>query len=289
MGGGSYDSSSRNLRAVSSGYYTKSSEEIFSGGMHDSMSPKKAHLRESRDSEEHPNSLPIILSLDVTGSMGSIPMDLIKDGLPTIMQGIIDAGIPDPQLLFLAVGDHIWDRHPLQVGQFESSDELLDNWLTKVFIESGGGGNGGESYGLAHYFAAYHTSIDSLEKRGNKGFLFTIGDEKYLPTYSKNTIQDLMGLSESRDFTFEQLYEVAKEKYHVYHLHLKQGMNGRDENVMNSWKRTLGENLIIVDSIKDIPKFIAQIVSQKASSYQKEVFKPNVASVPSSGEQVMML
>jgi len=289
MGSGSYDSSSRGLRAASAGYYTKSSEEVFSSRMHDSMDPKKAHLRESRDSEEHPNSLPIILSLDVTGSMGDIPADLIKDGLPTIMQGIIDAGIPDPQLLFLAVGDHVWDRHPLQVGQFESSDELLDNWLTKVYIESGGGGNGGESYGLAHYFAAYHTSTDSLEKRGNKGFLFTIGDENYLPVYSKNAIKDLMGIPESRDFTFAELYEVAKEKYHVYHLHLKQGLNGTDEKIMNSWKRTLGENLIIVDNIKDISKFVAQIVSQKASTYQKEVFKSNITNVSDPQEQIMML
>lgn len=38
-------------------------------------------IRECRDSEEHPESLPIIIALDVTGSMGMVPHSLITGGL----------------------------------------------------------------------------------------------------------------------------------------------------------------------------------------------------------------
>ena len=63
------------------------------------------------------------------------------------------------------------DSAPLQVGQFESSDELLDKWLTNIYFEAGGGGNGGESYALAWYFAALKTATDSMEKSvGRKAF-----------------------------------------------------------------------------------------------------------------------
>lgn len=47
--------------------------------------------------------------------------------------------IPDPQVLFSAIGDAHTDCAPLQIGQFESGLEM-DDWLTKIYLESGGGG-----------------------------------------------------------------------------------------------------------------------------------------------------
>ena len=150
-------------------------------------------FRESRDSEEHPKSVAIMIGLDVTGSMGSVPEHLVKHGLPHMMDEIIKAGEPDPQVLFMGIGDHEFDRSPLQVGQFESSDELLDKWLMDTYLEGGGGGNDGESYMLAWYFAARHTKIDCWEKRKEKGFLFTIGDEHNLPSIPGPVLEKIMG------------------------------------------------------------------------------------------------
>jgi len=181
MGHGGYSSDSRTLRASAMGYATKSRQEIFSSkSMNNAMNPNGMDVRESRDSDEHPLSVAIVLALDVTGSMGSIPHHLVKEGLPEVMEGIMKRGEKDPQVLFLGIGDHEFDRAPLQVGQFESSDELLDKWLTDIYLEGGGGGNDGESYMLAWYFAWKHTSIDCFEKRGRKGYLFTVGDEPVL-------------------------------------------------------------------------------------------------------------
>lgn len=261
MGGGYYSITDRAVRSKSVGYDTKSRDEIFTQRtIHNEMSPRNAQLRESCDSSDHPESIAIILGLDVTGSMRSIPHQLVKDGLPHIMGNIIQRGINDPQLLFLGIGDHECDRHPLQVGQFESSDELLDKWLTTVYLEGGGGGNEGESYHLAWYFAGNHTKIDCFEKRKKKGFLFTIGDEPCLKTLSRNSVENIMGNVHYDEISSVELLDNARKMYHVYHLHVKQGSNGNSQKVMDGWKQLMGDNLIIVEDYEDISKIIPDLI-----------------------------
>ena len=154
MGSGCYSYSDRSVRAKSSGYYDKPADDVFQQNrkreIHESMDPKKITLRECCDSDSHPFTVPIILTLDVTGSMREIPKDLIKDGLPTLMSTMIQNGVKDASLLFLAVGDHENDKAPLQVGQFESGDTELDLWLTRTWLEGGGGANAGRFQYLAN-------------------------------------------------------------------------------------------------------------------------------------------
>lgn len=271
MGHGSYSSTARFSRAKASGYYSKSAREIFDQrNINNAMNPSGIDIRESRDSDEHPESLAIIIALDVTGSMGSIPHYLVKDGLPHIMEGIMKQGVKDPQILFLGIGDHECDHAPLQVGQFESSDELLDHWLTTVYLEGGGGGNAGESYHLAWYFAGNHTSIDCFEKRNKKGFLFTIGDEPVLSDLPMRAVKEIMGTSQASDYTQLELLDKAREMYNVYHLHLKQGSNGRSQYVMDGWKQLMKDNLIIINRKEDVSSIVANIVTKNYQSVGSE-------------------
>ncbi len=261
MGSGSYSSETRAIRSNSLGYDRKSRDEIFTQkSINNAMNPFGINIREARDSDEHPNSLAIILGLDVTGSMGSIPHFLVKEGLPAVVSKIIQGGEADPQILFLGIGDHECDRSPLQVGQFESSDELLDKWLTDVYLEGGGGGNAGESYLLAWYFAAYHTATDCLAKRNKKGFLFTIGDEPTLKVLPAGVLKKLIGDGQYEDFTAASLYTKASEKYNIYHIHVKETNSGSRREVMDSWKQLLCDNLIIVEKASDISKAITDTV-----------------------------
>jgi len=99
MGGGFYSCSARSVRAEATYSSTHTADQIFAKAITKEMDPVDITLREARDSDEHPNSVAIILGLDVTGSMGTIPEQLIKTGLPTVMSQIIDSGVPDPQVL----------------------------------------------------------------------------------------------------------------------------------------------------------------------------------------------
>ena len=283
MGGSSYSHSSRNLRSHSEGYYTKSANEIFTQNtkrvIHEQMNPKGVTIRESRDSENHPNSIPIIIALDFTGSMGHIPHELIKDGLPTIMSGIIEHGIPDPQVLFLGIGDHECDRAPLQVSQFESGDAELDMWLTRSYIEGGGGGNGGESYGLAHYFAANHTVTDHWEKRGQKGFLFTIGDEPNLRNYPSRALNEITGNGDISTFTDEEILAKAQEKWNVYHI-----MPGKEtRNAKQYWTSLLGQNMVWVESGNKVAEAIRDIIISNTVPYEGSTSNVITESTPDVG------
>ena len=277
MGGGSYSTSNRVLRHTkdygSYDNFQKSSiNEVFTKrNIESAMNPNGVKIRESRDSEEHPESIAIIIGLDVTGSMGTVPHHLVKEGLPTIMENILKKDIRDPQVLFLGIGDHFVDEAPLQVSQFESSDELLDKWLTSVWLEGGGGGNGGESYLLAWYFASLHTSIDCFEKRGQKGFLFTVGDEPVHKEVSKGVLKGIMGDGEYQTYSAHTLFEKASEKYNVYHIHISETGTGSRKEVMDGWKELLSDHLIIIDDYKNVADAIVKVILEKNNFLVKPV------------------
>lgn len=286
MGGGFYCSTSRLMRSDSMGYTTKSVGEIFiQKQVNNAMNPHGVALRESRDSNEHPNSLAIVLALDVTGSMGSIPHHLVKEGLPTIMDTIIKKGILDPQLMFLAIGDHTCDNSPLQIAQFESNDAQLDHWLTNVYLEGGGGGNDGESYLLAWYFAGHRTDIDCFKKRGQKGLLFTIGDEPCLKELPKKSIQGIMGEGQYDNFTSYSLLEKARSMYDVYHIHVKETSSGSRQQVMNGWKQLIGDNLIIANSHKEIPELIASKIIERYKNVYTGLINEGVVITPTTSSK----
>lgn len=187
-----------------------------------------------RDSQEHPHSTPIIIALDVTGSMMNTPYEMIKNHLPKIMDSVMQMGVRDPQLLFMAVGDHEYDRYPIQVGQFESDTEKILNSLESLVIEGGG-----ESYLLAHIVAGYHTETDSWFQRHTKGFLFTIGDEPNLQGIPGNSLTEILGYQKGAgSISANEAIRKAQEQYHVFHIHITNASHST--RVAESWKNLLG-------------------------------------------------
>ena len=267
MGGGFY--SFDNARARSANYQSHSREEIFSNRSIDPLMVIKGKVRESCDSEEHPNSYPIIIGLDVTGSMGQVPENLIKEAFPEIMKTIMEKGVEHAQICFVGIGDHYSDEAPIQVGQFETSDELTEKWLKAIFIEGGGGGNNGESYQLAWYFAAFHTKTDSFEKRGIKGTLITIGDEPCHASVSGKVLRELFGEGEGEMLTSTLLKEVQK-KWDVYHINVND-WSSDNYGSPRKWRDVIGENrLALSESMesKEIGDLLSTII---VSSYKKNV------------------
>ena len=285
MGATYYSCDTRALRATTMSYASAPVSKTFVqtnlGVVHESMDSKKVVFREARDSEAHPRSVPIILALDVTGSMGSVPRQLIADGLPTLMSKLIQAGCPDAALCFLAIGDHEYDRYPVQVAQFESGDAELDMWLTRTYLEGGGGGNAGESYPLAWEFAANRVRTDAWDKRKEKGFVITIGDEPFLKTFPVRAFREIYGednASVQDSVTAQELYEAACERFNVIHISLTHGRRGAHD----MWSQLLGDNHIVVESHTMIPDTIAdtiiQIMDNENTLVSESPTKPNKAT-----------
>ena len=236
----------------------RSADEVFAQrSCHQMMNPKGLKVRESRDSADHPNSLGIVFALDVTGSMGEIPELIAKKELPTFMKLLTACGIADPQPLFMAIGDANTDSAPLQIGQFESTAELMDQWLTRTYIEGGGGGNGGESYELAFYVLAQHTDIDCWTKRKKRGYLFMTGDENPFDTVSRHQVEALVGDSLDEDIPVEEAVAAAAENYHLFFLIPDLQRRGRCEK---RWRELLGDHVICMESPEDTCAVAAAIV-----------------------------
>jgi hypothetical protein len=139
---------------------------------------------------------------------------------------------------------------------------LLDKWLTDIYLEGGGGGNAGESYLLAWYFAGKHTSIDCFEKRKQKGFLFTIGDEPILDSIPKSKIREIMGDGQYETYDAKVLLDAARKMYNVYHIHIKETASGSRQQVIDGWKQLMGDNLIVAERHEDVAELISGIVTK---------------------------
>lgn len=224
------------------------------------LDPKGVKWRESRDSADNPLSSAIIVGIDVTGSMGMLAEALAIKGLGTLFQSILDEKpVPDPHVMFMAIGDAHCDQAPLQVSQFEADNRIVEQ-LTQLWLEGGGGGNNSESYHLPWYFASQHTSIDCFEKRGRKGYLFTAGDESTPTPLLRGEIARFIGDTPQNDYSAEQLLRMAQEKYHVFHIIIEEGNYARTalDSVQVAWRKLMGQNAL---SLKDHTKLADGIVA----------------------------
>ena len=234
--------------------------------MNPKFDPKFIDCRYSRDSEDHPDSTPIIIGLDVTGSMGYLANEIAKEGLhETMMKLFSTKPVNDPQIMFSAVGDVV-DDAPLQVTQFESdiriAQQLLDLWL------EGGGGDGPEDYHLLWYFAAKHTATDRFEKRGQKGYLFTIGDADCHGTLSSENIKSIFN-DKCEDLTISDIAKMASEKYELFHINIVNGIKSKPA-ILN--KALPGRILCInKENISVIPELIVSTLMLYQGSSMQDV------------------
>lgn len=256
MGYGNYSYAAH--AALVAGRANQARSEVFAQTQcHALMNPKGLKVRESRDSTEHSDALGIIFALDVTGSMGGIPHLLAKQELPNLMKLLGACNVADPQVMFMAVGDATSDRAALQVGQFETTAELMDQWLTWSFLEGGGGGTGQESYELAFYVAAQHTDTDNFVKRKKKGYFFMTGDELPYPAVSRHQVEALIGEKLDEDIPIEEVIAAAAEMYHLFFLIPDPGRAAR---VAPRWRQLLGDHAITMESPDDTCRVAAAIV-----------------------------
>jgi hypothetical protein len=247
MGYGSYSLEAH--KALTESRTSLSQQAVFQRNDCDpAMNPRSVRHRLSRDSKIHPDSVGIVFALDVSGSMEEIPHVMATRTLPTFMELVLNF-LPDPQILFMAFGNAYSDRSPLQVGQFESEAALIDRWLSATHLEGGGGGLG-ESYDLAMYFAARHTSMDCLEKRTRKGYFFMTGDEVPFTNVDADQVRALLDDGLESDIEIDDLTAELLRSFHTFFL-IPDPKRADREQCGTVWRMLLHERCIILETPDD--------------------------------------
>lgn len=227
MGGGSYE------RDVSSTPVRR--EQVFSYSGHRSDAEKAKHperrevhdllnikgkILECCDSKEHPETTPIVIVMDVTRSRGEDAV-VIYNKMPLLIGQLKMSNIIGYPVISLgAIGDaSSGDQAPLQISQFES-DKRVDEALSKIWLEEGGGGNGKESYELAAYYYARKTKLDATKRR-KKGFLFILGDEGFYDPIPKDQIKVWIGDEIASDVSARIIFDELQRKFEVFFIYPK--------------------------------------------------------------------
>lgn len=267
MGGGSFSSSA--WSDYSSKVADKSADTIYNAPKaHAAFVPSAIKVREAFDNNEHPNSTPLILGLDVTGSMGSV-LETAAKRIGVLMLDMLKRGtITDPQIASMAIGDVIaGDKYPLQFTQFESDNRCVDQ-LTGLHFERGGGGNDNESYSLAWIAGAYLVDSHAWTKRQKKGYLITIGDENPTAKLSEAHIrhvfpdENLVPCPQG-GIDAKTALELAEQKWHCFHIIVREGNHIRHHGLdfaLTPWRELMGQRVIVLDDINDLSEVITSII-----------------------------
>ena len=203
---------------------------------------------------------PIVYAFDVTGSMDNLPK-IIYDKMPLMAGQIAECGyLRDPQVSLAAVGDIVCDDAPLQIGDFTKMRKL-DDWLKRMWLEKGGGGQAVESYEYAAYFYA---RFCELPKAKTPFFLFT-GDEGFRETLYASDLTRHFG-GKHKDVETKDIFDELKRKFmdNVILLH-RPYRDSDDVDIVRQWSGVLGKDHIVVlksdQAVADVTLGIFAIVS----------------------------
>lgn len=212
--------------------------------LNEQLNPKNV-IRECCNSEEHPNTIPVILALDVTGSMGDACQET-AEALGVIMEQLYKK-FKDIEIMVMGIGDLAYDKAPIQISQFES-DVRIAEWLDKIYMEHGGGGNSYESYTAAWYMGLRHTKLDAYDKQGRKGIIITMGDEPLNPYLPKSELSNVTGDSLQGDIETKDLFKDASEKFDIYHIAVDSPQNSYSYykyRIKESFGKLLGQRFMV--------------------------------------------
>ena len=265
MGSGVWTTASYTTSIASKGFASADAvvyadvQEVYRAHRLDPLLDPKNVIRECLDTEEHPETIPVILALDVTGSMGHAATTCAGK-LDEIMTELYSK-VKDVEFLMMGIGDLAYDDAPIQASQFESDVRILDQ-TTKIYFEGGGGGNTFESYTAAWYFGLHHTKLDCW-KRGKKGIIITLGDEPLNPYLPGGRLAQVLG-GNSQDVDTDALYQQVTEKFDVYHIAItdESSYGHYETQIEKTWGKLLKDHFIIATS-NALPAVIGKIVASQ--------------------------
>lgn len=266
MGNSRWSNDDYSSYASTTNYRSAPAAEVFSHHVGEKLDPRNVkvgkgdrkglQLRESIISESNPNPTPIILGLDVTGSMGQVAVQIAKDELPKLMTEIHATGVvSDPHVMFMGIDDVYAQKHgALQVSYFEPDLRIVEQ-LRQLWLVGNGGGNGSESYDLAWYFAGRYTYLECFEKQNRPGFLFTFGDEPVpFQTMQRKDLEIIFGPGDYEATSPATSLKMAQVQYQVFHIIVEHGRESR--SMREGWTKLLGNNAIYLRDTKYLTEVV---------------------------------
>lgn len=224
------------------------------------LDPKNFTIRECVNSDEHPNTIPVILALDVTGSMGRTCKET-AEALGVIMTNLYKK-YKDIEFCVMGIGDLAYDVAPIQMSQFESDIRIAEA-LDKIYMERGGGGNSFESYTAAWYMGLKRTKLDT-HNQGRKGIIITLGDEELNPYLPATQLNNRTGSSEQKDVETKDLYNQVIEKFDVFHIAVDDPHNSYSHHktgIENTFGQMLG-NRLKISTINSLSQTIESCIDE---------------------------
>lgn len=275
-----------------------SSKAMASGaGIHPALDPARGGFRYCNDPEPGVKARPVSIMLDVTGSNRDAAAKVHADlpqllGLLTVQGWVKDERV---NIQIGAVGDATCDKYPLQLSQFEPDGATIDNWLTKLVLEGGGGGSSEESYELAMWALVNQNRLQCWE-RGEKGDLFIIFDEapyedvsarqlasskmygRHTTNFNPDYLVEGTVMSENQlrrtldaglvlpqgNLSLDAIAAELRQKYDVRCIICYGTSYWDDTRIQGRWAKLFGEqNIIKLPDASDISEMIAALMGAK--------------------------
>jgi len=182
---------------------------------------------------------PIVFALDVTGSMGSWTK-IIYDKMPMFYgQIMMQKYLGDPSISFSAIGDSLYDKVPLQVSEFGQGKEI-DQLISKMYLEGGGGGNTEESYELSAYFYTHQVGFTNA----NCPYFFLTGDEGFFSEVQSSVLEQVLGVKlEKKTYKGKDFWKELMKKYNVFFI--KKEYYNDNNGTLQQWKDAVGDERIL--------------------------------------------
>jgi hypothetical protein len=178
---------------------------------------------------------PIIVAVDVTGSMASWPFEIF-DRLP-LLYNTLSQYREDLEICFAAIGDARCDLWPLQVTTFASGYDLEQ--LLGALYGEGGGGDAPESYGLFAHWVNTHVKVPNAQE---KPFLILFGDAPMHATVNKQLITRYLGDKVRTDVDAIETWKKLAAVWNVWFLRRPTGRP--HDKVDKQWGQAITEQKI---------------------------------------------
>jgi hypothetical protein len=183
---------------------------------------------------------PLIVAVDVTGSMAHWPFEIF-DRLPLLYQTLSQYR-PSLEVSFAAIGDAYCDRYPLQVTEFAQGFALEER--LKALYGEGGGGDAPESYQLFAHYVNERVELPALPPEGReRPFLVIFGDAPFHPVLTKAEARDVLALQLEAPLDAISIWRKLCERWDVWFLRRPGGRRGDDVDEL--WGAAIGAQRIV--------------------------------------------